>query len=148
MRIIFVRHGHPDYSKDCLTEMGHLQAQAAAKRLCDEKIEKIYSSTCGRAFETAQYIAAVHGLDIEQLDFMREIRWGSVDENPVPHDGHPWYTADDMASRGQKLLNPDWDKTEPYCRNKAVDSVKNVGDNFDALLETLGYKREGDYYRV
>ena len=29
MRIIFVRHGHPNYRKDCLTELGHLQAKAA-----------------------------------------------------------------------------------------------------------------------
>ncbi len=29
MRIIFVRHGHPDYTNDCLTELGHLQAGAS-----------------------------------------------------------------------------------------------------------------------
>ena len=33
MRILFVRHGHPNYEKDCLTELGHLHAEAAAKRL-------------------------------------------------------------------------------------------------------------------
>ena len=26
MRIIFVRHGEPDYAHDCLTDMGKLQA--------------------------------------------------------------------------------------------------------------------------
>jgi len=35
MRIIFVRHGHPNYEKDCLTELGHRQAEAAAQRLKD-----------------------------------------------------------------------------------------------------------------
>ena len=43
MRIIFVRHGHPNYRKDCLTELGHLQAKAAAKRLKEEGIETIES---------------------------------------------------------------------------------------------------------
>ena len=38
MRIIFVRHGHPDYVHDCLTDLGHLQATAAAERLRDEGI--------------------------------------------------------------------------------------------------------------
>ena len=57
MRIIFVRHGHPNYRQDCLTELGHLHAKAAAERLCEEKIDMIYSSTCGRAFETAEHIA-------------------------------------------------------------------------------------------
>ena len=30
MRIVFVRHGHPDYKNDCLTELGHKQAVAIA----------------------------------------------------------------------------------------------------------------------
>ena len=41
MRIIFVRHGEPDYAHDCLTEMGKLQAVAAAERLRNEGIEEI-----------------------------------------------------------------------------------------------------------
>ena len=53
MRILFVRHGHPNYELDCLTELGKKQAEAAALRLKDEGIEEIYASTCGRAFETA-----------------------------------------------------------------------------------------------
>ena len=32
MRIIFVRHGHPNYRKDCLTELGHAHAEAAPSR--------------------------------------------------------------------------------------------------------------------
>jgi len=47
MKIVFVRHGHPDYHNDCLTELGHLQAEAAAQRLEQEGIEEIYSSTRG-----------------------------------------------------------------------------------------------------
>ena len=55
MRIIFVRHGHPNYEKDCLTDLGVLHAKAVAQRLKNdnEPIEKIFSSTCGRALETA-----------------------------------------------------------------------------------------------
>ena len=44
MRIIFVRHGEPDYKHDCLTELGHLQAEDAAKRLREEGIEEILTS--------------------------------------------------------------------------------------------------------
>ena len=44
MKIVFVRHGHPDYVNDCLTELGHKQAESAALRLKDEGIEEIYSS--------------------------------------------------------------------------------------------------------
>ena len=38
MRIIFVRHGEPDYARDCLTEAGRRQAAAAAERLAEEGI--------------------------------------------------------------------------------------------------------------
>ena len=44
MRIIFVRHGEPDYKNDCLTAEGHIQAEAVAKRLANEKIEGIYEA--------------------------------------------------------------------------------------------------------
>ena len=39
MRLLFVRHGHPNYELDCLTDLGHLQAEAAAERLMKENID-------------------------------------------------------------------------------------------------------------
>ena len=41
MRIVFVRHGYPDYKRDCLTEVGHLHAEAAAVRLAEEPFTRI-----------------------------------------------------------------------------------------------------------
>lgn len=148
MRIIFIRHGHPDYKNDCLTELGHRHAEAAAQRLYDEKIERIYSSSCGRAVETAQHIADKFGLDVEKCEFMREINWGSLDDEPIPHKGHPWYTADDMAENGESIMSQNWDTKPPFSMNKVVQYVKMVGEDFDRWLRTLGYEREGEYYRV
>ena len=54
MRIVFVRHGEPDYVHDCLTEKGRMQALAAAERLREEGIGEIWSSPLGRAAETAE----------------------------------------------------------------------------------------------
>lgn len=42
MRIIFVRHGHPNYDLDCLTSLGHKHGDAVAERLKDEPVEKIF----------------------------------------------------------------------------------------------------------
>ena len=39
IRILFVRHGHPDYQKDCLTELGHRHGEAVARRLAEEPID-------------------------------------------------------------------------------------------------------------
>ena len=43
MRIVFIRHGDPDYETDTLTAEGRKQASAVAKRLLDENIDKIYN---------------------------------------------------------------------------------------------------------
>ena len=77
MRVILVRHGDPDYLRDCLTQNGHKHAAAVAQRLADEGISEIYSSPCGRAYETASYTALLLNLPIVKLDFMREISWAA-----------------------------------------------------------------------
>ncbi len=150
MRIIFVRHGHPDYKNDCLTELGHLHAEAAAKRLADEKIDKIYSSSCGRAAETAQHIAALHGMEVEQCDFMREIGWGSANGEPIEHKGHPWSIVEDMTATGESLMSPHWASEGLFdsARNIVTTNALRVGENFDSWLGELGYEREGNFYRV
>jgi len=148
MRIIFVRHGHPNYRKDCLTELGHTHAEAAALRLRDEGITEIHSSSCGRAYETALHTAAHLNLSVTQHDFMREIGWGSVDGSELYMNGHPWLTIDDMILRGVPLNNPNWRTEEPFCRNETVEYVDKAGEGIDKWLSGLGYVREGAYYRV
>lgn len=148
MRIIFVRHGHPNYRNDCLTEIGHRHAEAAALRLCNEKIEKIYSSSCGRAVETAEHIAEKFGLPVLKCDFMREINWGSINGEPLFQNGHPWFTIDDMIANGQSLTNIDWAKSPIFSNNKVISSVQKIGEELDRFLASLGFDREGDYYRV
>ena len=147
MRIIFVRHGHPNYEQDCLTELGKQQAAAAAERLADEGIEAIYASTCGRAFETAEYTARKLGLEVHECPFMREINWGSADGVPLEEDGHPWYAAWKMASRGEDLRYADWQNHGEFPRNRVVESVRVVTEGFDGWMKRLGYTREGLYYR-
>ena len=149
MRIIFVRHGHPNYRKDCLTELGHLHAAAAAERLANEGIEQIFSSTCGRAYETAEYTARKLGItEIVKCDFMREVSWESIDGSELPFGGHPWQTANQIVSDGKSLLDADWMYNEPYCRNILAELVQTKASCFDELLSGFGYCREGNYYRV
>ena len=148
MRIIFIRHGHPNYKLDCLTELGHAQAEAAADRLEGEEINKFFSSSCGRAAETAAHVAKRHGAEVELLDFMREISWGSKDETELANNGHPWRTVEGIVREGTPLLSEDWANEEPFCHNKIVEFSSAVGENLDRWLEGLGYTRTGLYYRV
>lgn len=149
MKIVFVRHGHPNYELDCLTEEGHKQAILAAERLKEEGIEEIYSSTCGRAVETAQHTAEAIGIPIkESFDFIREIDWGD-DAIELPHRGHPWETTDDMIPAAESLMNHDWALTDRWKDNTRLhDTIKTVKEGMDAWMLSLGYKREGEFYRV
>lgn len=148
MRIYFIRHGHPNYALDCLTETGRLQAQACAERLKDSGIQKIYASSQGRARETAEYTAKKLGLSVEPVDFIRELAWGSKTEKPIFKDGHPWFVVDDMVLNGENILDRDWEQSDRFSSSVVGERVKTVTDGVDEWLKALGYTREGDYYRV
>ena len=127
--------------------MGRLQAVDAAERLRNEGIEEIFSSPQGRAAETAAATADLLKRPVQTLDYMRELHWGSIDGTPLPSDGHPWDLADLMAEEGWDLTNPGW-REHPYFRNNQVTANADlVAEKTDEWLRTLGYEREGAFYR-
>lgn len=78
IELIAVRHGETDFNADRrmqghldvpLSVTGRVQAQAAAARLADEPIDKIYSSDLQRALETARIIH--EGREIELVTDLR-----------------------------------------------------------------------------
>ena len=148
MRLIFVRHGHPDYKLDCLTELGHKQAKACAERLKDESIDKFYASSCGRAYETALHIARSRDMEVEKLDFMREIGWGPAGSDKGESGSDPWTLSALMVNRGQSLMSPTWPLENPFNTSFTTDHSLKVGAEIDKLLKTLGFTREGEFYRV
>lgn len=143
MRIIFVRHGEPDYTHDCLTEEGRRQAAAAAERLAREGITAVYASPMGRASETASYTARLLGLSVEILPFMHEVSWGG----DVPYEGHPWTLSDRMINEENfDFLHSDW-RTHPYYRDNTITPYYDmISERFDAFLLTKGYRHEGNRY--
>lgn len=148
MKIYFVRHGHPNYANDCLTELGHLQAEAAAKRLKDSGIQKVFASTYGRAIETAQYTAKELGLEVETLDFMYELHWRSKTEEPIFAGGQPWHVVDDMMAKGENIFDMNWAQSDRFSKSVVTEDAQRVSDGLDGWLKTLGYEREGNFYRV
>ena len=140
MRIIFVRHGEPNYENDCLTDEGKIQAAAVAERLAGEGITRIYASPCGRAAETASYTAARLGLPVITLDYMREIRWGG---DGVPCDGHPWTLGDMMLAEGFDFQRGDWQAHPYFAGNAATAHYAGIAARFDGFLTAHGYRHEG-----
>lgn len=148
MKVLFIRHANPDYEKDCLTELGRVQADALSEVLCQMDIKKIYSSSCGRAVETAQYTAKKLNLDIVSYDFLRELNWSPKDATRPYNDGSPWLIASDYVERNADLLDKTWKERGLFSETKTPDSVNDLGREFDEWLGSLGLKREGFYYRV
>ncbi len=148
MRLVIVRHGEPNYERDCLTDLGHEQARLAAERLRDEEIEEIFTSPMGRARETAAYTAERLGIkNVGVLDFMSEVRWGSVDGSPIFAGGHPWSISDEIVRRGLNLCDESWRGNDFFRNNLVTAECDKVARGTDEWLRSLGYEREGLYYR-
>lgn len=144
MRIIFVRHGEPDYEHDCLTETGKRQAAAAARRLAPEGISAIYSSPNGRARNTAEYTAEMLNLPITVLDYMHEISWGGPG---LPDRGHPWGLAETMIDEENfDFFRQDWRQHPFWKQNIALTYYDMISEKIDAFLLGRGYRHEGNRF--
>lgn len=88
--ILYIRHGQTDYNvKDLwmgsvdvpLNEHGRTQAENAAMKLSSIIIDKIYSSSLGRAYETASIIASRQSIppEIVVLPGLRERCFGELE---------------------------------------------------------------------
>ena len=150
MRIIFIRHGNPDYQLDCLTELGHKQAEAAAEVLCTMGIEKIFSSTHGRALQTAEYTAKKLGFAINEIDFFRELnsRLKADPTGPWTPECSPWLRTLEYKRRALPLLDKDWRYHELYAEIDAPERIDKLCADFDEFLISLGIERDGLYYKV
>ncbi|MFB0546030.1 MAG: MSMEG_4193 family putative phosphomutase [Anaerolineae bacterium] len=84
-QLLLIRHGLNDWVGDrlagwtpgvYLNEEGRRQAEALAQRLASLPIEAVYSSPLERAIETAEVIAAPHGLKVQVREGIGETRYG------------------------------------------------------------------------
>lgn len=149
MRLIFVRHGEPDYDNDCLTENGRIQAKSTAERLKNENIKAIFSSPMGRARETASYTAKNYGLEVKILDFMHEINWGSQnDTEKLKYDGHPWTLANELLTKNPEYVgSADWINHPYFKNNLCMKYYEKISKGFDEFLSGFGLIRKNGLYR-
>lgn len=84
-RLLMVRHGATKLSAEDrfagavdveLSDEGKFQAARLAARLADDQISAVYCSPMTRTIQTAEIVAAPHGLPLLQRDGLREINHG------------------------------------------------------------------------
>jgi broad specificity phosphatase PhoE len=102
-QLFLVRHGQTvdniagiaqGWNDSALSDLGREQVQRLAERLAAMKPTALYSSTLGRALATAEAIAAATGLEIRQLDDLREMSYGGWEGRSfleVRRDDEPAY---------------------------------------------------------
>ena len=98
MRLLFIRHGDPDYEHDCLTDKGIREAQLLAQRMKKETMDHIYVSPMGRAQQTASFTLHATGKPAATMEWLQEFtprihRPDLPDQLSIPWD---WRATDWM----------------------------------------------------
>jgi len=149
MRILIIRHGEPDYAKDCLTDKGIEQAAILAERLADEDITAFYTSPMGRARETcAATLKKFADKQAEVCDWLHEfdLMW----ENPDSHKKEmTWDVPPDYWTEMPEMFDKEgWYKHPAMSAAGMGGRIQSVDEGVDKLLEKYGLVREGRHYRV
>ena len=152
MLLYIIRHGDPIYSPDSLTEKGHLQAQALAKRLSPLGFDRIFASPMIRAQQTAEPTCRALGMDMQIEDWMSEAKaWDDL-SFLLPDGRRTWtFHVQNTAYKNEEYVNlgDQWPEAEPFklaaCAREGYQRIQKASDEF---TEKLGYKREGMRYRA
>jgi broad specificity phosphatase PhoE len=118
--ILFVRHGETEWNRlhrwqghadTPLNDTGRRQARELARELAAQRVDAVYSSDLSRARETAEAIAAEHGLPVHLDPDLREIDVGGREgltreevEQRFPDGGWDGETRDAHTRRVLRAL--------------------------------------------
>ncbi|MGH3072819.1 MAG: histidine phosphatase family protein [Gaiellaceae bacterium] len=119
--LLLARHGETDWNRELriqgssdieLNDLGRRQAQSLAQELTDVELDAVYASDLARARQTAQAVAATHGLDVRFDARLRERSFGSwegltredIEEFP-PGSRHDGESDDEVRERVLAAIN-------------------------------------------
>jgi broad specificity phosphatase PhoE len=137
--LLLARHGETDWNRENrwqgwadppLNETGRAQARALAEQLRDTPFDAVYSSDLRRAHETAEIVAAPHGVPVMPDPGLREIDVGS------------WsgLTHAEIEERYPDGRRPDGETREQHAERvlEAVERIARANPARRILLVTHG----------
>lgn len=152
MLLYIIRHGDPIYNPDTLTEKGKQQAQALAKRLAVNGLDKIYCSPNGRAIETAHPTCELLGLECNIEDWTSENHaWGDFSATTIEGNYGWTFHIQNTNFRSPENIKRDfsnWHEAEYFSMIDAKKGYDRIIEASDEFLERLGYKREDGVYKI
>ncbi len=149
MRIIFIRHGDPDYKNDTLTEKGWREAKLLAERVCKWPVKEFYCSPLGRAKDTASCSLEKTNRKATIYEWLQEFKYPITDPTTgrygVPWDFMPSYWTNEPLFYDKEH----WHETSVYQQNGDIRvKYDEVCRGIDGILSAYGYIREKNIYRT
>ena len=146
MKLLIVRHGDPDYSKDSLTETGRKEAELLSHRLARLDVKAFYCSPLGRARDTAAPTLKRMEREAEVCTWLREFapRVAKPSNTGVAWDWLPqdWTTREYFYDKDR------WTQAPEFEAAGVAEEYRWVTAELDALLARHGYVREQNLYRA
>lgn len=148
MRIIFIRHGDPDYVNDTLTAKGRAEAKLLAERVSKWEVKDFYCSPLGRARDTAAYSLEKMGREAKVYPWLKEfyvdIKDPDTGKTRIPWDFMPGYWTNEA-----KLYDKDnWCEADVMKTGNVKEEYEKVCAGFDEILAEHGYERCGGFYKA
>ena len=120
MKIIFIRHGEPNYEIDSLTEKGWREAELLSKRTAKWNVTDFYCSPLGRAKDTASYTLKNAGREAEILPWLREFDAPVLDPETEKRR-IPWDFLPDVLDANRDLYDQDLWTKNPIMQTGNMD---------------------------
>lgn len=149
MRLIFVRHGDPDYANDTITAKGRRDAELLAQRIIKWDVTDFYCSPLGRARATAACTLDKLGRNAVTLDWMREFSY-HIDDPVTGRHGVPWDFVPSYWSNDPLMFDQNrWVETDVMQQNPQIAATyKETCRKLDEFLAGYGYHRKDHYYQT
>ncbi len=167
MKLLFIRHGDPDYENDTLTEKGKREAKLLADIIDRYGIDDVYQSPLGRAKDTASYCLKTLNKEAVTLDWLREF---PAEINPNTSSEARMAYANELRKdsiTGKYAKHILWDILPSYygthpelfdlnkwrtsalvADSDMVPKYDSVISSFDKLLADYGYEKNNMAYNV
>lgn len=148
MRLIFIRHGDPDYEKDSLTERGRREVSHLTERVTKWNVKDFYTSPLGRAQETIAPSLKKLGREQETLPWLQEFYYRAKDPE-TGEDVIMWDLKPELFTAEPKYFDKDlWSDTSFIESGDGKKYFQMVCDGIDKVLARYGYIRNGMMYSV
>jgi len=148
MKLIFIRHGDPDYEKDSLTEKGFREAELLRQRVEKWKVKDFYCSPLGRARATAKPFLESMNREATICPWLKEffvpVKDADTGKDRIPWDFMPQYFTNEVLFYDKDK----WTDAEVMQTGEIKTEFAKVCKEFDELLKGYGYIRDGGFYKV